>query len=304
MNTAVSQTIGSLVVKFAYFRSHELARVRPSRPSCLPLAAVARQARRGARRLSCIQRKSGQAPGPPRYTRTFRQSKLHSATHFVKPATPWRPVPICDFVSQWQTMNCSAADSFITGESIAWLIRDEQMTTRERVAYSSQDGCAHLLHSTPSLGMMQSHAYDAGTNRAEHSDAAFRVHSAIHQHRRLMDSRLADHVLRLRDPLLAIDQRVRNDRAMGILRDARSQGPAEFQNHRNDLWGGDARRQFLLLLQNRPGRLVRFRSRCPAFLSADGIRTTNVCAVAARRAPADDGLHIVRPALRALALQF
>jgi len=56
---------------------------------------------------------------------------------------------------------------------------------------------------------MQSHAWDAGTNRTERSDAAFRVHSAIHQHRRLMVSRVADHVLRLRDPVLGIDQRVR-----------------------------------------------------------------------------------------------
>jgi hypothetical protein len=91
--------------KVPLLSKHELTRVRPSRPSCLPLAAVARQVRRGARRLSCIQRKSGQAPGPPRYTRTFRQSKLHSATHFVKAATPCRPVPICDFVSQWPTIN-------------------------------------------------------------------------------------------------------------------------------------------------------------------------------------------------------
>src|SRR5437762_7785675 len=113
-----------------------------------------------------------------------------------------------------------------------------------------------------------------------------------------MDSRLADHVLRLRDPVLGIDQRVRNDWALGILRDARSQAPAEFQDHRNDLWGSDARRKFLLFLQNRTGRILRFRSRCPAFFSADSIRTTNVCTVAARRAPADDGLHIIRPALR------
>src|SRR5204863_1134818 len=119
-----------------------------------------------------------------------------------------------------------------------------------------------------------------------------------------MDSRLVDHVLRLRDPVLVIDQRVRNDWALGILRDARPQAPAEFQDHRNDLWGSNARWELLLLLQNRTSRLLRFRSCCPAFFFADGIRTTNVCAVAARRAPADDGLHIVWPVIRALALQF
>src|SRR5881227_2751494 len=128
--------------------------------------------------------------------------------------------------------------------------------------------------------MMQSRACDAGTNRTKRSDAARRLHSAIHQHRRLMVSRLADHVLWLRDPVLGIDQRVRNDWALGILPDARSQGPAELQNHRHDLRGGDARRQFLLLLQNRPGRLVRFRSRSPAFFSAYGIRAANVRTVA------------------------
>src|SRR5438094_699073 len=141
-------------------------------------------------------------------------------------------------------------------------------------------GCAPVLHSAPSFEMMQNDACNAGTNRAERSDAAFRVHSAIHQHRRLMDSRLADHVLRLRDPVLGIDQRVRNDRTLGILPDARSQEPAEFQNHRNDLWGGDARWEFLLFFQNRTGRVLRFRSRCPAFFSADGIWTANVCTVA------------------------
>src|SRR5205814_6853753 len=102
------------------------------------------------------------------------------------------------------------------------------------------NGFAPLLHTVPSFEMMQSHACNAGTNWAEHTDAAFRVHSAIHQHRRIMDSRLADHVLRLRDPVLGIDQRVRNDWALGILRDARPQAPAEFQDHRNDLWGSDA----------------------------------------------------------------
>src|SRR6476620_4950227 len=189
-------------------------------------------------------------------------------------------------------------------QSIAGWMSEDQMTTRESVTHLSLPECAPLLHTVPSFGMMQSHACDVGTNRAERSHAAFRVHSAIHQHRRLMVGRLADHVLRLRDPVLALDQRVRADRALGILPDARSQGAAEFQNYRNDLWGGDACWEFLLFLQNRTGGVLRFRSCSSAFLSADGIRATNVYAAAARRAPPDYGLHVVRSALCALAFQF
>src|SRR5262249_2905418 len=148
--------------------------------------------------------------------------------------------------------------------------------------------------------MMQSHACNAGTNRTKRSHTAFSVHPTIHQHGRLMDSRVADHVLGLRGVVLAVDQRVWNDWALGILRDARSQRPAELQNYRNDLWGSDACRQFLLFFQNRTGGVLRFRSRSSAFLSPDGIRATNVCAAAARRAPADYGLHVVRSALCAL----
>src|SRR4030095_7063905 len=156
-------------------------------------------------------------------------------------------------------------------QSIAGLMSNDQLTTwgvgRSLIATRIRS----LLHSAPSFEMMLKHAYNIGTNRAERRDAAFRVHSAIHKHGRLMDSRLADHVLRLRDPVLAFDQRVRNDRALGILPDARSQRAAELQNHRNDLWGGYARRQLLLFLQNRTDWVLRFRSRGPAFFSVDGI---------------------------------
>src|SRR5215472_5163780 len=165
---------------------------------------------------------------------------------------------------------------------MARLISDDQRTPGKAPRSSSPHKCAPLLRITPSFEMMQNHACDAGTNRTKRSHAAFSVHSAIHQHRRLMDSRLTDHVLWLRGPFLAIDQSVRNDRALGVLPDARSQGPAEFQNHRNDLWGSVARGEFLLLLQNRTNRLLRFRSCRPAFFSADSLRTTNVRAAAAR----------------------
>ena len=53
-------------------------------------------------------------------------------------------------------------------------------------------------------------------------------------------------------------------------------GLPNFKITGNDLRGGDACRQFLLFLQNRTGRLLRFRSRSPAFFSADGIRAANV----------------------------
>src|SRR5215471_9418104 len=132
--------------------------------------------------------------------------------------------------------------------------------TREQPGKASRISLPHkrgpLLRITPSFGMMVKHACNIGTNRAKRSYAAFSVHSTIHQHRRLVDSRLADHVLRLRGPVLAIDQCIRNDRALGILSDARSQGPAEFQNHWNDLWSSVARREFLLFLQNRTNRLL------------------------------------------------
>ena len=42
-------------------------------------------------------------------------------------------------------------------------------------------------------------------------------------------------------------------------------GLPNFKITGNDLWRGDAGREFLLFLQNRTGRLIRFRSRCPAF---------------------------------------
>ena len=189
---------------------------------------------------------------------------------------PSLPAPISDFGWQWaDDRSLSPMIRSSRTQSIAGLMSDDQMTTRESTRICRYPN-ALPLHTVPSFGMMQRHACDAGTNRTKRSNAAFRVHSAIHQHRRLVVSRVADHVLRLRDPVLGIDQRVRNDWALGILRDARSQGPAELQNHGNDLRGRDARRQFLLFLQNRTGRLIRFRSRSPAFFSADGIRATNV----------------------------
>ena len=101
---------------------------------------------------------------------------------------------------------------------------------------------------------MQGHVCRAATNRSERYYASFLFYSALHQYNRTLDNRSADHVLGLRGPVLAVDQRVWNDRAMGILPDARSQGPAQFQNHGDDLRGRTARRQFLLLFQHRLGK--------------------------------------------------
>ena len=78
----------------------------------------------------------------------------------------------------------------------------------------------------------------------------------VDPHDRALDNRSADHVHRLRGLVLAVDQPVRNDRTLGILPDARSQGPAQFQNHGNDLRRRSARRQFLLLFQDWTGRFV------------------------------------------------
>src|SRR4051812_12218655 len=147
-----------------------------------------------------------------------------------------------------------AADLFIAGAIHSRVPGSwPDNTSAERRAFRR---CAPFLHISPSFGMMQSHACNAGANRAEHSHAAFNVYSAILQHGRPMVRGVADHVLRLRDPVLDLDQRVWNGRAVGILSDARSQGPAELQNHRNDLWRGDACRKLLLFLQNRTGRLI------------------------------------------------
>src|SRR5262249_37005100 len=175
------------------------------------------------------------------YKGKFQAGKLDSETHFGLPATTSRPAPTSGFGWQWGgDRSLSPLIRSSRTESIAGLMSDDQITTRESVASSSQDRCATFLHSAPSFEIILKHACNIGANRTARSHAAFGVHSAIHQHRRPMDSRLADHVLRSRRPLLGLDQRVRNDRTLGILPDARSQGPAEFQNHRNDLWSGDA----------------------------------------------------------------
>src|SRR6059036_2373063 len=88
---------------------------------------------------------------------------------------------------------------------------------------------APLLRGARSSEMMRVHVFNAGANRDERNHAPLRFHSAVHQHDCALDSRAADHVLRLRGLVLAVDQRVRNDWPPGILPDARSEGPPEFQ---------------------------------------------------------------------------
>src|SRR5881227_1734726 len=118
---------------------------------------------------------------------------------------------------------------------------------------------AHLrLRLIRSSEMMQVHVFNAGANRVECNHAALHFHSAVHQHDCALDNRSADHVLRLRDPVLGADQPVRIDRAIGILPNARSQRPAQFQNHGNDLRGCSARREFLLFFKIGPAHSYDF----------------------------------------------
>ena len=61
---------------------------------------------------------------------------------------------------------------------------------------------------------MEKHACNVGTKRSGISHAAFRVHSAIHQHHRALDSRPPDHVLWFRDLVLGLDLQPRTAAAL------------------------------------------------------------------------------------------
>ena len=113
-----------------------------------------------------------------------------------------------------------AADSFIEDESIAGPKKNDEITSREDASELAPrwepgarkgihpigwESTRFVLHCASSFVMMQRHASDVGTNRAETAHAAFRVHSAIHQHNRAMDSGPANHVLGLRDLILGFD---------------------------------------------------------------------------------------------------
>src|SRR4030095_4679335 len=157
------------------------------------------------------------------------------------------------------------------------------------------------LHGALSFGMMQTHARDPRANRDDCGFTPLRLRFALHPHDRALVHRAPHRILRVRNLVLAVDQPVRNDRAPGILSDARSQRSAEFQDYRNDLRRRHARRQFLLLLQNGAGPFLRLRSRRAALFFTYGFRTADVCALAPRRTVANDGLYVVWPALCALA---
>jgi phosphatidate cytidylyltransferase len=82
--------------------------------------------------------------------------KLHSATHFVKPTTWSLFVPISGF--EWQLADDPSMAPLIRSsrtQSIAGPSKDDQITTREGVAQSSQRWCATVLHSARSFEMMQ-----------------------------------------------------------------------------------------------------------------------------------------------------
>ena len=92
--------------------------------------------------------------------------------------------------------------------------------------------------------------------------------------------RAADRIFRIRNFLLAVDQRLWPDRIAGVLSDARPRAPAEFQNHRIDLRRDLAGRKFSLFFDRWPGQFLRLRSGGVALFSADGLWPANVRALA------------------------
>jgi hypothetical protein len=100
---------------------------------------------------------------------------------------------------------------FIADKPIASLKKNDEITAKRAPVAEShpigRESTRFVLHCAPSFVMMQKHASDLGTNQAESrsSGIAFHVHSAIHQHGRVMDRGLANHVLGLRDLVLGLD---------------------------------------------------------------------------------------------------
>src|SRR6476620_8757627 len=79
-------------------------------------------------------------------------------------------------------------------------------------------------------------------------DAALCFYFSFWEHARSLVDRARDNFFRLRDRVLSPDRNARPAFALGILRDARSQGPPEFQGDRDDLRDGHARWELLLFL--------------------------------------------------------
>src|ERR1041385_8548479 len=91
-------------------------------------------------------------------------------------------------------------------------------------------------------------------------DAALSFLFSFWKHARPLVDRARDNFFRLRDCVLSPDWHARPALALGILRHARSQGPSEFQGHRDDLRHRDALRELLLFLPDRARAFLRFRS--------------------------------------------
>ncbi len=73
------------------------------------------------------------------------------------------------------------------------------------------------------------------SSSAQASDGKAHFPAALLQHDRFVVGRVADHFFRLRDRLLPSPRLARFAHALGVLLHARSQGSAEFQDHRHGL---------------------------------------------------------------------
>src|SRR5207248_11235941 len=91
----------------------------------------------------------------------------------------------------------------------------------------------------------------------ESRDDASCFYSAIHQHDRPLDRCVAHCFFRLRDGVLGLDQCLRSDLALGILRHARSARTTEFKAYSDDLRRSHALREFLLLFPFWTGEFLR-----------------------------------------------
>src|ERR1700720_4147711 len=109
------------------------------------------------------------------------------------------------------------------------------------------------------IRMMEFHVRNGrdARNRKETGDAACCFYSAIHQHDHPLDSCVAHCFFRLRAGVLGLDQCLRSDLALGILRHARSARATEFQAYSDDLRRSHALRELLLLFPFWTGEFLR-----------------------------------------------
>src|SRR4051812_38471552 len=95
-----------------------------------------------------------------------------------------------------------------------------------------------LLFRLPCLaafGMVETYARDVGTKSAESCHGPHHFSFPFREHDRALGGRAFYRVFRLRSRILGADQPFWFHRAVGVLRDARSQRAAQLQGHRHDL---------------------------------------------------------------------